>query len=380
MPDTCHFFLNPSNRNGFTLDRKFNKVYRNEDPIAYHRKLRKYEPTPLVSLPRLAKRLGIKELYVKDESKRFRMNTFKALGASFAIYKVSETLNGKATFCTASDGNHGRSVAWATRKAKQKAVIYLPANTADARIRNIRKFRAQVVLVDGDYDMTVQRAREDAEKKGYMLVQDTSWEGYTEIPTLITTGYKTMMNELEDSLHSPREPGIDFVFLQSGVGTWASSVVAYYRNRYPRKMPKLVVVEPNESNALLESCKQKSLVRTRQSQQTIMTGLNCGTPSLLAWNILKDGVDLFLSIPDTYAIKAMQYMYYPFKKDKQIFSGEAGSAGLAGLAALSCDESLEDVKSEIGLDNTSRVLVFNTEGVTDPESFDELISREVDIP
>jgi len=188
-----------------------------------------------------------------------------------------------------------------------------------------------------------------------------------------------MMMEMEDSLHPAREPGIDFVFMQSGVGTWASSVAAYYRNRYPRKMPKLILVEPNESDAMLESRRQMSLTKTRQSQLTIMAGLNCGTPSLLAWNILKNSVDLFLSIPDRYAIKAVQYLYYPFKTDKQIFAGESGAAGLAGLTALVYDASLQEVRARIGLDEKSRVLVFNTEGVTDPESFDELILQEVDI-
>ena len=379
MSDTCQYFLNPSDRQLFTLDRSFNKIFRNEDPLVYHSKIRRYEPTPVVSLPKLAKSLGIKELYVKDESTRFRLNSFKTLGASFAINKISETLKGRITFCTATDGNHGRALAWAARKIKQKAVIYVPADTIEARIKNIKKLRARVVLVEGNYDAAVQRAREDSEKYGYLLIQDTSWKGYTEIPTYITTGYKTMMMEMEDSLHPAREPGIDFVFMQSGVGTWASSVAAYYRNRYPRKMPKLVLVEPNESDAMLESRKQMSLTKTRQSQLTIMAGLNCGTPSLLAWNILKNSMDLFLSIPDLYAIKAMQYLYYPFKTDKQIFAGESGAAGLAGLTALVYDASLQEVKARIGLDEKSRVLVFNTEGVTDPESFDELISQEVDI-
>jgi diaminopropionate ammonia-lyase len=188
-----------------------------------------------------------------------------------------------------------------------------------------------------------------------------------------------MMMELEDSLHPEKEPGIDFVFMQSGVGTWASSVVAYYRNRYPGNMPRLVTVEPLESDALLESCKQNALTKTRQSQETIMAGLNCGTPSLIAWNILKDGVDLFLSIPDIYAARAMQSLYYPFKTDRQIFAGESGAAGLAGLMALASDDALKEAKKKIGLDKTSRVLVFNTEGVTDPESFDELISQEIEL-
>jgi len=171
---------------------------------------------------------------------------------------------------------------------------------------------------------------------------------------------------------------VDAVFLQCGNGTWASAMVAYYKNRYPKKMPKLVTVEPTESDAVMESVRKKKLTKTSQSQETIMAGLNCGTPSLLAWDILKAGIDAFLAIPDEYAIKAIQSFYYPFKGDKQIFSGEAGAAGLGGLIATATNPDLSELKDAIGLNENSRVLVFNTEGVTDPELFDELIAQEVD--
>ncbi len=342
--------------------------------------LRCYFSTPLVSLPKLAKSLGIKELFVKDESRRFRINTFKSLGASYAIYKIREKRRKeKLTFCTATDGNHGRAVAWAARMSKQTSVIFVPKHTVKSRIKNIKKHRGKVIVVDGNYDQAVEAAREESLKKGYVLVQDTSWEGYTEIPIYITAGYKTMMVEMENTLHPPKGPLVDFVLLQAGVGTWASSVVAYYHNRYPHKMPKFILVEPNESDALLESGKQKQPATTKKSQKTIMAGLNCGTASLLAWEILKDGIDLFLSIPDAYAIKAMQNFYYPFKRDKQIFAGESGAAGLGGLIALACDASLTEVREKIGLTNDSSVLVFNTEGVTDPDLFDELIAQEVEL-
>ncbi|MFC2112606.1 diaminopropionate ammonia-lyase [Bacteroidota bacterium] len=379
MPPKPHYYFPPSTRSRFTVDRNFNKFYKNEDPLVYHQKLRKYEPTPLVSLSKLAKSMGIKELYLKDESSRFRQNTFKILGASYAIHKFLETSPGKYTFCTATDGNHGRSVAWAARKHKQKAVIYVPHHTAKARIKNIRKLRAKLVIVEGDYDATVKQAHKDAEKNGYILIQDTSWEGYTEIPTIIATGYKSMLMEMEEHLHSKSHPGIDFVFLQSGVGTWASSVVAYYRNRYPSCMPKFITVEPVESDSLLQSCRNQVLSTTTGTQKTVMAGLNCGTASLLAYKILNASVDLFLAIPDEYTIKAMQYLYFPFKNDTQIFAGESGAAGLGGLLALTNDKALKKVKAKIGLNENSRVLVFNTEGVTDPDSFDDLISREVEI-
>jgi diaminopropionate ammonia-lyase len=270
-------------------------------------------------------------------------------------------------------------VAWAARRHKQKAVIFVPKHTAEARIRSIRKLRAKVIVVDGDYDRTVFRARAAARLHKYVLIQDTSWEGYTEIPTLIAAGYKTMLMELDDLIHQKNDPGVDLIFLQSGVGTWASSVVAYYRNRYPRLMPKFITVEPVESDSLLASARNNALTRTNGTQKTVMAGLNCGTASHQAWQILGPGVDLFLAIPDDYAIKAMQYLYFPFKNDTQIYAGESGAAGLGGLLALINDESLEEARQKIGLNENSRVLVFNTEGVTDPDSFDELISQEIEV-
>lgn len=379
MPPDCHYYLPPERKTRFNLDRKFNSIFRKEDPLPYHCKIRKYEPTPLISLSKLARSLNIKDLYIKDESTRFHQSTFKTLGASYAIHKYLESRPGKYTFCTATDGNHGRSLAWAARRHKQKAVIYVPEHTRPARIKNIRKQRAKVIVVEGDYDAAVKQANEDARKHGYILIQDTAWDGYEEIPTIIAAGYKTMLHEMDELLHTKSEPGIDFVFLQAGVGTWASSVVSYYRNRYPRCMPKFIIVEPLESDSLLQSSRNHSLTKTSGSQQTVMAGLNCGTASLQAWKILNAGADLFLAIPDDYAIKAMQYLYFPFKNDTQIFAGESGAAGLGGLLALAGDDSLEMAKEKIGLNEESRVLVFNTEGVTDPDSFDELISKEVEV-
>ena len=374
---TCDYILNSPKRPAVKLSRKFTEIYSSDEMRRFHRRLRCYAPTPLISLPKLAKNLGIKELMVKDESNRFRINTFKTLGASYAIAKVvSQRRKERLIFCTATDGNHGRSVAWAAKNSRQKSVIYVPNYTTEQRIKNIKKYGAEVIVVDGDYDQAVFTASVESEKKGYILVQDNSWEGYTEIPTYITAGYKTMMSEMENSIHPPDEPLVDFVFLQAGNGTWASSMVSYYMIRYPKKMPKLILVEPAECDCIMESFRNGRLSKTTKSQKTVMAGLRCGTPALLAWDILKDGIDVFMTIPDAYGIKAMQDFYYPFKKDKQIFAGESGAAGLGGLIAIATDPVLQGLKKEIGLNEESRVLVFVTEGVTDSEVFEELISKE----
>ncbi|KPK83418.1 MAG: hypothetical protein AMS27_12865 [Bacteroides sp. SM23_62_1] len=346
MDQTCRYLLNAPDRPTVKLDRKFNEIIKSDEIYRFHRRLRCYAATPLVPLPKLAKSLGIKELYVKDESKRFRINTFKSLGASYGIAKVIEKRKKeKLVFCTATDGNHGRSVAWAARNVRQKAVIFVPKNTTALRIKNIKKHRGEVIVVDGDYDHAVAAAREESQKKGYVLIQDNSWEGYTEIPKYIAAGYKTMMTEMENTLHPDKVPLVDLVFL--------------------------------ECDSLMESFKNGKLSKTKGSQQTALVGLNCGTPSLLAWEILKDAIDLFLAIPDSYAIKAMKDLYYPFKGDKQIFAGESGAAGLGGLIALVSDPDLGDLKKQIGLNEESRVLVFVTEGVTDPDVFEELITTEI---
>jgi diaminopropionate ammonia-lyase len=379
MEQKAHYFCNQPDRPKVRLDQKFNAVFKAADPISFHRTLRKYAPTSLHNLSKMARSLEIKELWLKDESKRFSLNTFKCLGASYAIQQYLGGKKEDVVFCTGTDGNHGRSVAWAARKFKKKTIVFVPEFTAKARIKNIKRYKGKVIVVDGDYNLAVQRAREEAEKHNYVLFQDTSWEGYTKIPTLITAGYKTMLSEIDDFFDRPSSPVFDFVFLQAGVGTLASSVVAWFRNRYPRKMPKFVLVEPCEADSFMESAKNKKMCNTKKSQQTIMAGLNCGTPSVVAWNILRDGVDLFLSIHDDYAIKAMQNLYYPFKNDPQVFSGESGAAGLAGLIALACDPGLRDIKEEVGLNKHSRVLVFSTEGVTDPDNFDDIINREVEL-
>jgi diaminopropionate ammonia-lyase len=377
---TCDYVINAPKRPAVKLSKKFTEIYNSDEMRRFHRRLRCYAPTPLISLPKLAKSLGIKELLVKDESKRFRINTFKSLGASYAIAKiVSQRKKEKLIFCTATDGNHGRSVAWAARNLRQKSVIYVPDYTTEQRIKNIKKYGAEVIVVNGDYDQAVLTACTESEKKGYILIQDNSWEGYTEIPMFITAGYKTMMMEMENSIHPPEEPLVDFVFIQAGNGTWASSIVAYYRIRYPKKMPKLIIVEPYECDCIMESFRQGKLTKTTKSQKTAMAGLRCGTPAKLAWEILKNGIDVFMSIPDAYGIKAMQDYYYPFKKDKQIFAGESGAAGLGGLIAMACDPALQGLKKEVGLNEESRVLVFATEGVTDSEVFEDLIGKETSL-
>jgi diaminopropionate ammonia-lyase len=370
-------FLN-QNKNYNFLSSEYS-VFVSRSSIDYHKTLSAYKPTPLIKLNGLAEKLGVKEIFVKDESKRFGLNAFKCLGASYAINEYLKKNKGEFTFCTATDGNHGRAVAWASKIFNQKAVVFVPYHTVETRISTIKNEGAEVIVVNGDYDKTVEEAKEQSIKNGWILIQDSSWQSYTDVPMNIMRGYLTMFYELEEQFHKNDEPKVDFIFLQAGVGSWAASAVVYYLNKHKTNLPKLILVEPYEADCVLESVKRGQISTSTKSQKTIMAGLNCGTPSLIAFNILKNGIDLFISIPDKYSEEAMRQFYYSEKDDPQIFSGESGAAGLAGLLALLNDKDLEEVKKLIGMNKESGILLFNTEGDTDPVNFKNILNLQQNI-
>lgn len=357
------YFLNTAKN----LSSEKYSFFRNDDVHSFHESLEKYEPTPLLSLPDVSDILGIKELLVKDESKRFGLNAFKGLGASYAIYKYLQKHERKPVFCTATDGNHGRAVAWAARLFRCGSIIFVPKHTVQERIHNIEKEGAKVVVVDGDYDKTVKTAYSEAEKNGLSVIQDTAWEGYTQIPELIMAGYTTMFREV-DSVLNTASP-VDAVFLQVGVGSWAAAAVWYFHVRYGKDRPKIICIEPEHADCLLRSL-ENDRITSIDTQDTIMAGLNCGTPSYSAWDILITGIDMALSISDEYTMKAMQLLYHA---DNLVISGESGAAGLGGLIALSEYSGFANAKREIGIGEQSRVLVFNTEGDTDSKSYRKIV-------
>jgi len=369
----------------------------NNDMLPFHKSIDGYKPTPLVSLPKAAKELGLKDIFVKDESHRFGIKAFKAFGASYAIYrflksqweerfgteiefneksfKDPEVLKrlGSFTFCAATDGNHGRAVAWTANKLKQRAIIYMPDNTAQARIDNIESENAEVVLVPGTFDDCVEQCAKDAEKNGWQAISDTAYPGYMEIPKFIMLGYTSIFREMEaeGQLNGPEQAGVDFVFLPAGVGGVAAAGTSYYVKRYGPKRPKLICVEPSDCDCFLESVRfgKGKPLPARGKQESIMAGLNCGIPSPVAWPIIRDGMDLFIAITDDYAMEAMRTYFM-----EGVTSGESGAAGLAGLTAMMRDSRLKEAKEKIGLNRDSRVLLLNTEGDTDPVKYREIIS------
>jgi diaminopropionate ammonia-lyase len=373
MTDTPDYVLNIPDRKNLPLHDELFSLLSGDEALRFHQSIDGYAPTPLYSLPALASRLGIGGLWIKDESKRFGLNAFKSLGASYAIFKLMKEMKGSVTFCTATDGNHGRAVAWSAKRLNLAAVVYVPRGTVPSRIENIEKEGAEVVVVDGDYDTAVTMAKSESKKHGWQLVQDSAWDGYTEIPSQIMAGYTTMFREMEDTIHVPLNPKVDAVFLQAGVGSWAGSAVWYYANRYSDRCPRLVCVEPVAADCVLHSAQEHKLLSIKIKNPTIMAGLNCGTPSLLAWSLLERGVDLFMAIPDRFAEKAMQTLYRPEGSDPRVISGESGAAGLGALMRLIEDPSLDKARDVLGLNSSSRILVYNTEGDTDPVNFKRIV-------
>ncbi len=330
--------------------------------------------TPLIHLPHLAKELGIKNIIVKDESQRLDLNSFKALGASYSMAKQLENSPEIETFCTATDGNHGKSVAWMARKLKRKSIIYVPRNTSKIRIEAIKSEDAEVYIADDNYDGTVVKVQKRcdkenkiARKKAWCLVQDTAWDGYEEVPLHIIKGYWTQIHEITEQIDFSN---VNVLFLQAGVGSWAASIVSYIMIAW--KGPSMIItVEPLSANCVYESIKNGK--RISINKNTIMAGLNCGTISKIAWKILKNYVHYSLAISDLYTRRAMRLFAYPIKDDKVIIAGESGAGGMAGLLALL------EYRGYMGkriLTSSTTALIINNEGATDSFSYQKIIRAE----
>ena len=368
-----------------------------EKARAFHKSFPQYDRTPLTALEHMAEFLGLGRLYVKDESYRFGLNAFKVLGGSYAIarfiaketgrdvselpYSVltSEELKrefGQATFFTATDGNHGRGVAWAANRLGQRAVVHMPKGTTKTRLENIAKEGAQVDIQELNYDDCVRlAAREAAETPRGVIVQDTAWDGYEEIPSWIMEGYGTMAMEAGEQLKEAGEQRPTHVFVQAGVGSLAGAVVGYFANLYADNPPIFVVVEAQAADCLYQGAKAgDGAIRTvGGDMETIMAGLACGEPNTISWDILKNHVKVFISLPDWAAAQGMRMLAAPIKGDAPVTSGESGAAPFGALAAIMTMEEYKPLRDHLGLDENSRVLLFSTEGDTDPDRYKSIV-------
>lgn len=358
----------------------------------FHKSFPEYSTTPLQQLDDLAARLGVAGVYVKDESYRFGLNAFKVLGGSFAMAKylaqslgkdiseldykrlTSEEIRkqlGEITFTTATDGNHGRGVAWTANRLKQKSVVYMPKGSSETRLKNIQAEGATASITNLNYDDAVRLATENANKFGWVVVQDTAWEGYEDIPTWIMQGYGTMALEALEQLKAAGVEKPTHVFVQAGVGSLAGAVQGFFASACPDNTPVTIIVESDQADCLYKSALandgEPRIVTGELT--TIMAGLACGEPNVIGWNVLRDYSDMFVSCPDWVAAKGMRVLGNPVGKDTRVISGESGAVTAGLLTELMTNPDMAEAKAKLGLDENSRVLLFSTEGDTDPVKY-----------
>jgi diaminopropionate ammonia-lyase len=362
-----------------------------EEVRPYLRAFPAYRETPLVSLPNLARKLGIGGIAVKDEGQRYGLGSFKALGGAYAVARLvrghvekvlgraiepaellgekSKTIAKDLTVCCATDGNHGRSVAAGAQMFGCRCVIFLHAGVSAGREAAIAHFGAEIRRSEGNYDDSVAEANATAEREGWITVSDFSWEGYSEIPGRVMQGYTIMLDEIVKQSAA----GYSHVFVQGGVGGLAAVVAGYFLDRFGADRPFLTVVEPSRANCLQVSATKDQRTAIEPSDPTVMAMLECYEPSLIAWQILEKAADFYLDIPDEQAVAALRRLARPVAGDPSLTIGESGAAGLAGLLAAAGDLA---IRAKLRLDNGSNVLLFGTEGATDPEVYQMLLNSD----
>lgn len=368
-----------------------------EETMSFHASFPQYHATPLHRLKNLATYYGVKEILVKDESFRFGLNAFKVLGGSFAVVNyLSKVLNRPVSeltfdvltskevreqikdivFVTATDGNHGRGLAWTANQLGLTSYVYMPKGSTTERLENIRKENSHAEILEKNYDECVRFANMQAEKYGWVMVQDTAWDGYEEIPTWIMQGYLTMAMETYYQLKLLNlKP--THIFLQAGVGSMASAMTGFFSSVYPgNEKPDITIVEPDRAACLFNTAKygkDGELVFVTGDMDTIMAGLACGEPCTIGWNVISSYANHFLSVPDHAAAHGMRILGNPLKGDTRVISGESGAVTTGVVSQLLHREDLKAVKEEIGLNENSVILCISTEGNTDALRYRELV-------
>ena len=345
------------------------------DVRAFHRTLPGYAPTPLVRRPALAQSLGVGDLYLKYEGTRFGLKAFKGLGGSWALHRLLQLRPGTFdTVSTASEGNHGRAVAWAARLMKVPGVIFLPAHAAPERIENIRGEGATVILVDGSYEDAVRECDRVSRDRGWQIISDVGYEGYLDIPPLVVEGYRTLYQEIDEQLAETGWPAPDTVLIPGGVGGILQAGVDHFRARADG--PRVVGVEPAEGACLTESLLApggRPMVATGNGRTT-MACLNCAEVSLPSWPAIRRGVDAIVAIDDSYAEEGVRLLYRAGPGDQPIEAGNSGAATTGGLVALMGDSGCRGLKNHLALGATSIVLAICTEGAIDRAEFERCLA------
>ncbi len=364
---------------------------------SYHKSFPMYKETPLCCMKNTAAALGLINIYIKNEAERFGLNAFKVLGGSFAVgsilaEKVGKTIfetdynelisaeikekNKELTFITATDGNHGRGIAWSATQFGCKSIVYMPKGSVVERLENIRKAGAEARITDFNYDDTVRLATKHADENGYILVQDTAFGDYVEIPKRIMQGYCTMALEAYEQL--PEKP--THIFLQAGVGSMAAAVAAFFASVYGENRPIISIVEPLTADCFYRTAKANDgkMHCVDGDMKTIMAGLACGEPCSLAWDILSQYADHFIAFHDEAAADGMRLLARPFGNDTPIVAGESGASAFGCAAEIMRNPELSELRKILQLNENSVVLFFNTEGATDTENYKKIVG-EIDI-
>jgi diaminopropionate ammonia-lyase len=353
----------------FDKDKILKSISKNDIDDAYDiiSKWEGYSPTPLLSLNKLSNELNLKNIFYKDENKRFDLKSFKALGGAYAVEKVTKG-NKDIVVATATAGNHGRSVSWGARRLGLKCKIFISEFVSEARGKAMSDLGADVIKVKGNYEQSLIECIKQSTENNWQIVQDVAWKDYMIVPKYTMAGYSVMMREIIDQINSEQ---ISHIILQAGVGGMAGAMVAGIA-RYLDNIPITLVVEPDSAACVLESIKTGKIEKIDIKRESLMGGMSCGEVSLVPWEILKNSVKHCISLPDDDIAKTMRLLGNSSFSDQSIVAGENSVPGVISLIA-SCED--QNIKQKLKLDQNSNVLVIGCEGDTDKEMYQKLISQ-----
>ena len=330
-------------------------------------KWKDYSPTPLIHLDKLSKKLGVNKVFYKDESKRFNLKSFKALGGAYAVEKITKG-NKDLIISTATAGNHGRSVAWGSKKLGLKCKIFISEYVSEFRAEVMRSFGAEVIRVKGNYDNSLKECIKQSEKNNWQIVQDVAWHNYKLVPKLTMAGYSVMMKEISEQINNEK---ISHVILQAGVGGMAAAMVAGIA-RYLQNIPKIIIVEPESAACVLESIKVGKIKKIFVKKESLMGGMSCDEVSLVPWEILKNSVNYCVTVSDDYISNIVQSLAKSDFSNTKIIGGECSTPGIASLICLNNNTK---IKKTIDLNSNSNVLLFGCEGDADEKLYQKLLNQ-----
>ena len=353
----------------FDKDQILNSLSKNDIDEAYSNisRWKGYSPTPLIELNKLSKELNLNKIFYKDESKRFDLKSFKALGGAYAAEKITKG-NKDIVIATATAGNHGRSVAWGARRLGLKCKIFISENVSDARGQAMVDFGADVIKVKGNYENSLVECIKQSKENNWQIVQDVAWENYMLVPKYTMAGYTVMMREIVDQIKNDK---ITHIILQAGVGGMAGAMVAGIA-RYLKNVPEIIIVEPDSAACVMESIRTGRIEKIDIKRESLMGGMSCGEVSLVPWKILKNSVKFCISLPDNDIAKTMKLLGNSSFSEEKIIAGENSAPGVISLIASCVDDK---IKERIKLNSKSNILVIGCEGDTDKEMYQKLINQ-----